>query len=397
VSLVAIGVVLVFDASFAQAAEMRLTGHDSWYFVKRQLAFAIAGMLGLLLAMRADLSFYRKLVPYAMVATIGLLVAVLIPGIGDGANGAARWIKVGPVKLQPSELAKLAVVLYLADALARQNKRVRYLGRGVVWHLLWVGVIAGLVLLEPDMGTAVVLTGIAFVMLFAAGALKRHLFGLGAFGMAGAAVLAAIEPYRWERIKVFLNPLSDYYGSGYQIVHSLIALATGGVRGVGLIEGREKYYLPAAHTDFIFATVAEEAGLIGGLILLAVFAYYTYRGLQIARDCRSTYGTLLAAGMTSVVAVQTVINVGVVASLVPATGVPLPFISYGGSSLFVALVSAGILLSVSRNLNEQMVEDAEANESSIDWGRHRGTYISRPVRRAGLPGERRIVRDTVRR
>lgn len=396
-ALLAIGVVLVFDSSYARAGEMRLTGNDSWYFVKRQLIFAVIGIFGMIAAMNIKLNSYRKLALPLMLASVGLLIAVLIPDVGVKVNGAMRWFQIGPVRLQPSEIAKLALILYLAHALARQNNRIRYFGRGVMRHLIWVGIIAGLVLVEPDMGTTIVLVGVAFIMLFTAGAMKRHLFGIGALGVSLVGLMIIIEPYRWARIKVFLDPTSDYYGAGYQITQSLMALGTGGLYGVGLVEGRAKHYLPAAHTDFILATLAEEAGLIGVTLLLMLFAILTYRGFAIAGSSRSSYGALLAVGVTSLIALQTVINVGVVTSLIPTTGVPLPFISYGGSSLVFTLIAVGILLSVSRNLNEQMVEDPESDESSADRRRDRRTYISRPVRRARIPRERTRVRATVRR
>lgn len=396
-ALLAIGVVLVFDASFARAGEMRLTGNDSWYFVKRQLVFAGVGLIAMLAAMRINLVWYRRLAVPLLVLSLGLLIAVLIPGVGVKVNGAMRWFQIGPVRVQPSELAKLAVILYLANALARQKNRVRYFGKGIMRHLVWVGLVGVLILVEPDMGTTVVLIGVTFVMLFVAGAMKRHLFGLASLGAVVGAALVLVEPYRWSRVKAFLDPTNDYYGIGYQITQSLIALGTGGWRGVGLVEGRGKYYLPAAHTDFILATLAEEAGLIGAALLLLIFAVFTYRGFEIAKHCKSPYGALLATGMTSLITLQAAINVGVVTSLIPATGVPLPFISYGGSSLVFTLMAAGVLLSVSRSLNEQMIEDPEADESSADRRRDRRAYISRPVRRTRIPRERTRVRTTVRR
>ena len=397
VALLFVGVILVFDASYARAAQMRFTGHDSWFFVKRQLLFATLGMFGLIAAMHFNLSFYRKIAKLTMVISIISLIAVFITGVGDDAGGASRWIGVGPFKVQPSEIAKLAVILYLADVLARQKNRIRYLWRGILRHLLWVGLIALLILKEPDMGTAIVLVGAAFAMFFAAGALKRHLLVLGGLLACGGGLLILFEPYRLARIKAFIDPMRYYYGTGYQIAHGLMALATGGIYGVGLVEGREKFYLPAAHTDYIFATVAEEAGLIGGLILLLLFGIFTYRGFQIARECKSPYGALLATGVTSVIALQTVINIGVVTSLIPATGVPLPFISYGGSSLVFTLILAGVLLSVSRNLNEQMIEDSESDENNTNRRRDRRAYISRTVGRTRVPRERTKVRTVVHR
>jgi len=375
VALVVLGVLMVFDASFAKAGDRGIG--DAWYFVKRQMVYAVVGFLGLFVAMRAHPLTFRRLTKVVLLVSIGLLVAVLVPGIGRTVNGAARWISIGPFRLQPSELAKLALVMYLADQFAAIGLKIRDVWT-VVRHMAVVVLIALLVLAEPDMGTAAAAVFTTAVMLYVAGAKKRHILCLGGVGVFAGALLALFEPYRFERILTWLDPWRDCYGSGYQIIHSLMAAATGGLAGVGLVEGREKFYLPAPHTDMVGATLAEEAGFIGMLVLLGLFVLFTYRGLCMGHRARSSYPSLLAIGITSMVSLQALINIAVFTASIPATGVPLPFISYGGSCLIVMLFGAGMVLSVSRHLDERMEEpESEANE---------GRHYRRGNGRAYLPG-----------
>lgn len=381
--LVTGGVVLVFDASYARMADAKWAGFDSWYMVKRQLIYAVTGLLVMYAVSRVRLSLFIKITLPLLFFSLVLLIAVMVPHVGYKVNGAYRWLKLGPISFQPSEFAKLALVLYLAGVCAKRNTRIRRLF-SVNWVIPAgvVGLIAICVFVEPDLGTALAIVGTCFIMLIAAGALKRHIFvlGFGGASLVGLAIL--VEPYRMDRIWTWLNPWRDRYGEGYQIIHSLIALGTGGLHGVGLCEGREKLYLPAASTDFIFATLGEEAGLIGGLLLLGAFMLLTYRGLEIARKSKSTYGNLLAVGVTSMITLQSIVNISVVSAAIPATGVPLPFISYGGSSLLFMLVGVGILLSISTQVNVE-IEERDLNESSIDGRRDRGAHLSRRKHRPG--------------
>lgn len=381
-ALVALGVLLVFDASYARTTHAKWANYDAWYMAKRQLAYAVIGLGAMLFVSRLRLTtFLRWTIPLVIVA-IGMLVAVLIPGVGHRMNGASRWIKIGPICFQPSELAKIALVFYLAGVLAQRKMRIRRLSSRWLTPLAVVGLAAGLVFVEPDLGTTIAIVGTCFVMLFAAGAMKRHLAGLACGGLGLVAVAVAVEPYRLERFYTWLNPWRDRYGDGYQIIHSLIALGTGGVTGVGFCEGREKHYLPAASTDFVFATLAEEAGLIGGLVLLGLFVLFAYRGLDIARRSQCSYSNLLAVGMTSVVCLQALINVAVVSSAIPATGVPLPFISYGGSCLVLTLVGVGVLLSVSGQTATNL-DERDLYENSLDGWRDGRAHLSGHKRRAG--------------
>lgn len=371
-----VGILLVFDASYATAADMKMTGGDAWYFVKRQIMFGIAGLGVMFLMLRIRLDLLKKSALPMLFASIALLGLVLF--IGVTANGARRWFPIGPFRFQPSEFAKFAMVIYLAAALSTQKFRVLKFSRGILIHLIFMGLVAGLVLIEPDMGTAALILMTSMVMLFVAGASRRHIFSLIGCAAVGGLALARINPERWERITTFLDPMKDYYGAGYQVVHSLVALGSGGLLGVGLCEGREKFYLPAAQTDFIASTLGEEAGLLGMLAVLALFLLFTYRGLSIANRAKNPYHALLAAGLTSMVSIQAAINIAVITSSMPATGVPLPFLSYGGSSLMFALMAAGLLLNISRHINS--MEDAgreDIDESYSDGGRDRRTHLPR--------------------
>jgi cell division protein FtsW len=313
-----------------------------------------------------------------LLIAIVMLILVLVPGIGRMSNGARRWFPIGPLRFQPSEFAKFAVIMYLAAALSGQKFRIRSFGSGLLVHLLFVGVVAGLVLIEPDMGTASLVVINAGIMFFVAGALKRHLVSLAASGVLAGGVLIAIDPERLSRLTTFINPMKDYYGNGYQVMHSLVALGSGGLLGVGLCEGREKFYLPAAQTDFIFATLGEEAGLLGALVVVGLFLLIAYRGLSIASRAKSPYYSILAVGLTSMICVQAIINICVVSSSMPATGVPLPFLSYGGSALMFALMAAGLLLNISRHAYsaaEVSLEDTD--EGYPNRGRDGRTHLSR--------------------
>ncbi|MCE5313613.1 MAG: putative lipid II flippase FtsW [Armatimonadota bacterium] len=390
------GVLLVFDASYAKTGDAKWANYDIWYMVKRQIMFAAAG-LGLMFAVsRVRLASLIKWTLPLLVVSLLLLVAVMVPGVGRRVNGAFRWIPIGPVNLQPSELAKIAVVLYLAGIFSRRKMRIRRLGEGWIAPALVVAVMCGLIVIEPDLGTTLAIVGTCFIMLYAAGAMKRHLVCILGTGAAAVGGLVLLEPYRLQRIWVWLNPWKDPYGDGYQVIHSLIALGTGGLTGVGLCEGREKLYIPAASTDFIFATLGEEAGLIGGIVLLAVFLLLVYRGLDVARRSKSTYGNLVAVGISSIIGLQAIVNVAVVSASIPATGVPLPFISYGGSSLISMMIAAGILLSVSRQVNVEL-EERDLYESSVDGRRNGRSRVSRGKRGGGSSRHRSGYRASVRR
>lgn len=352
-AMVFVGVWLVYDASYARAAESAMTGKDAWYYAKYQIVFALIGLIVMVVVSRVRLSTLRKVAPWLMAVSILMLILVLVPGIGHGANGARRWFRIWRLSVQPSEIAKIALVLYLAGFLSQGKNVVHHVSKKWIVPAMAAGATVVLILIEPDMGTAFAVVLMCFAMLFGAGVKKWQLGSLAVVGALGAWGAVLLEPYRMERIRVWLDPWKYRYDEGYQIVHSLIALGTGGLTGVGFCEGREKFYTPEAHTDMIFATLAEECGLFMCLGLLALFAFFVYKGLDVARRATNVYGNLVALGMTSMIGLQALTNIAVVSASIPATGVPLPFISYGGSAMVMTLAGVGIILSVSRRRPER--------------------------------------------
>jgi cell division protein FtsW len=346
-SLVVIGLVMVLSASSVRAYE---DYGSSFLFFLRQLAYAGVGAGAFLLTVRMRYPAWQRLCVPLLAISGALLVLVLLPGFGTVAGGSARWLQVGPVTIQPSEIAKLAVIAFSAALMSRRWRRLGDLRELVLPLAPVVGLICGLILLQPDMGTAVIIVASVFVLLFVAGARLKHLVvggaGLGALGFA----LMYVEGYRWARFVSFINPWSDPQGSGYQTIQSLIALTSGGPLGVGLGASRQKWsYVPNAHTDFIFAIIGEELGLVGALVVLALFGALLYAGVRIALRAPDTFGRLLAVGICGWFGVQAVVNLGAVTGLLPITGVPLPFVSFGGSSLVVSMAAVGVLVSVARS------------------------------------------------
>ncbi|HYQ81687.1 MAG TPA: putative lipid II flippase FtsW [Anaeromyxobacteraceae bacterium] len=343
--LTALGAVMVYSAS-AVTAEARV--HDQFWYLKRQLGAAAIGFGLMVAVVRLG---YRRLEPLAgpfLLATLAALVLVMIPGVGRSAGGARRWLDLGPVAFQPAEAAKVALVLWLARSLPRQRDKVRLFSVGFLPHALLTGVMVVLVLLERDLGTAVLLVLLLFAMLFAAGARLGFLLGALLAAAPVAWTLVAGTPYRMQRIAAFLDPWQHRDGVGFQIVESLIGIGNGGWLGQGLGEGKGKlFYLPAAHTDFIAAVVAEETGLMGVTLVLGLYGVLVWRGLRAARDAADGFGCFAALGVTTLIAAQALVNLAVVFGLLPTKGLTLPFVSYGGSSLMTLLLAAGVLASVS--------------------------------------------------
>jgi cell division protein FtsW len=342
--LVAFGLVMVYSASSARAL---LSADAPSYYLKRQAIYAVMGLVALVILSRFDFHRLRHATQPLLAVTFVLLVAVL--AIGTAVNGARRWIPIGFMNFQPSELAKLVLALWTAALLARRPAP-RTLGElakpiGVV-----VGLACALILIEPDLGTAIAIAIMVSAILVVSGTRLRLL--ASAAGIATSVVLLAIwlEPYRRERIFSFLDPWHDPQGAGFQSVQSMIALGSGGFFGVGLGESVQKiYYLPEASTDMIFAIVGEELGLIGAMGVIAAFAVFAYAGFNIALHCRDPFGKRLAAGITALICGQAAVNVSAVMGIAPLTGIPLPFVSYGGSSLVVGLAAVGILLNIASN------------------------------------------------
>ncbi|MDQ7793956.1 MAG: putative lipid II flippase FtsW [bacterium] len=345
-ALVGLGLIMVFSASMAKANELY---GDAAYFFKRQFLWALLGGAAMLVTMRVDYRRYRELAGPLLLVTVILLLVVLLPGVGREVHGSRRWLGFGSLGLQPSELAKLAVVVYAAVGLARRPDQV---GRFVTGILPWIALISVLFLLvlqQPDLGTAIAIAGSLFFLLFMAGARLGHLGALVAAALPVLAWAVVSAEYRLRRLIAHLRPFDDPLGSGFHIIQSLYALGTGRIFGVGLGQSVQKYfYLPEQHTDFIFAILGEELGLIGGLVVILLFVVFAWRGYRAALTAPDTLGCLLAAGMTTMVVLQAVINIGVVTATLPITGIPLPFVSFGGNSLLFSMMGVGVLLNVSR-------------------------------------------------
>ena len=340
------GLVMVLSASSVQA----LRNHgSSWYFFNRQLLWVIIGTVALIATSRVDYRRWRTIAVPVLGVSIALMVLVLVPGLGIKVSGSSRWLGGGPFRLQPSELAKLGILLFSADLLARRHDKMhdwRSTTRPVIGFFGLIGV---LLLAQPDLGTTLVTGCIVFGVLFLAGTPMTWMGGLGAMAAALTLLLAKIEPYRWRRMTSFLNPFADASNTGYQAAQGRIAMATGGLSGVGLGASRAKWgFLPAAHTDFIFAIIGEELGLLGSLSVLILFATFAFLGARAALRAPDRFGFLLAGGVTAWVLGQAVINIGAVVGLLPITGVPLPFVSSGGSSLIPMMAGLGMLLNVTR-------------------------------------------------
>ena len=344
--LIAIGLVMVFSASSATAYA---TYHDTAYFLKRQLIWlAIGGGLAYA-AYRIDYTKLKRISPALVGVTVVLLVLTLIPHVGLQTGGARRWLGASFLSFQPSELAKLTLVLFLAAKLSTLGPSIRSLVRGVVPALLVAALLAVPILLEPDMGTASLLMFTAFGMLFCAGARIEHI-ALAALALLPPVALAVgASAYKRARILAFLDPWKDAQNTGFHIVQSLLALGSGGILGLGLGASRQKFfYLPEAHTDFIFAVLGEELGLLGTLIVLALFATFAVRAFLLAQRTTDRFGFFLIVGCALLVVIQAFINIGVVTSSWPVTGVPLPFISFGGTSLIVSLIAVALIMNVAR-------------------------------------------------
>jgi cell division protein FtsW len=346
IALLGLGLVMVWSASSAHAQEVH---GNAYHFLVRQVLWAVLGLTAMVAAMRID---YRKLrqpaVVYGVViaSTLLLIVVLFLKPVND----AHRWIRLGELSFQPAELAKLALVLFLAYHLERKQDRVNDFLPSLFPALLLLGWFAFLVLIQPDLGSAATLVLIGCVMLLLAGVRLRHFVALAIPALLVAYQAVMLAPYRRDRIEAFLNPWSDARGSGYQIIQSMIAVGTGGFTGVGLMEGRQKlFYLPYPYSDFIYAVIGEELGLLGALAVVAAFVFFLWRGLRAAWRAPDAFGFYLASGLTLAVVLQALINMSVVLGLLPTKGIPLPFISAGGSSLVLTLLGVGLVLNVSQH------------------------------------------------
>lgn len=346
-ALLLLGLIMILSASSVSSFA---TYGSSFLYFKKQLLWAVFGVVAFVAFSRIDYHRLRGF-GYVLVALCTLLLlAVLIPGVGIVAGGSSRWLGAGPFSFQPSELAKLALILFAADVFSRKDESsLQELSHTLLPLIPVLGVLAVLVIAQPDMGTTLVLGFIGMGMLFVAGSPVRYLVPMSALGAALATAAALSEPYRRARVLAFLNPWADPLNTGYHTIQSLIALGSGGWLGVGLGASRQKWsYIPNAHTDFIFAILGEEMGLLGTLIVLGLFGFLVYLGIRVAQRAPDRFGMLIATGVTLWVGFQAIVNIGAVTASMPVTGVPLPLVSFGGSSLLITLTAMGILTNIAR-------------------------------------------------
>ncbi len=346
-SLLAIGVIMVYSASAVLAFH---DYGDSYYYVKRQIIFAVLGIIAMYVTMNMDYWVWKKVAHLVLIVSLVLLVIVLIPGVGVIRGGARSWLGISSFGIQPSEFAKLGLIIFLAKMLSDYKKtQITFFVKGLLPPLTYIGAAFALIMLQPDLGTGAVLVGAAIIIIYVAGAKMSHLMGLASIGALGLVALIAAAPYRLQRITAFLDPWQDPLGSGYQAIQSLYAIGPGGLIGLGLGMSRQKYsYLPEPQTDFIFSIVAEELGFIGGATVILLFLLLIWRGMRTAITAPDHFGSLLATGIVGIIAVQVIINIGVVIGMMPVTGITLPLISAGGSSLTLMLTAIGILINISR-------------------------------------------------
>lgn len=364
-ALVIIGLVMLYSSSFAIAAEKY---GSPMFFLGKQLLWVVIGAVGALITMRLDYRFWRRYSVVGMAVVIVLLIAVrVLPApLSEEINGAKRWITLGPISIQPSQLGYLVFAVYIADWLSKRGQKLRQVAYGLVPFATIMGVLAGLIMLEPDMGTAVVLVLVGAIVFVVAGADLKQIALAGVLSGGIFFLFARFSPYRWARISAFVDPWSAPSDVGYHLIHNLMALGSGGFFGVGLGQGLQKFqWLPSPHTDSIFAVIGEELGLLGCLLFVGLFLWIAYRGFTISLRAPDRYGLLLGVGLTTWLSFQGLLNMGVVAGLLPFTGLTLPFVSYGGSSLACCMAATGLLINLSCHARKR--EDARADLGRGHW------------------------------
>lgn len=336
---------MVFSSS---AVTSNIRYGDAYYFFKKQLIWAVIGLFVMIFAMKLNFTRLRSLaVPLMVIAFISLLL--VITPLGVEVKGSSRWLGLGPLRFSPSELTKLAIVLFMAKSLENNLDHIDSFKNGILPYLLILAAVCGLIMAQPDLGTSVAIAGTVFFMLMVAGAKSSHLIGLMMGGIAAVSAAIYFASYRMERFVAFLNPWKYASDEGFQTIQSLYALGSGGLFGMGLGRSRQKFfYLPEQHTDFIFAIMGEELGFIGVSVVVMLFLLFAWRGFKIAMNAPDNFSSILAAGLTIMVILQAIINIGVVSGALPVTGITLPFISYGGTSLLFSMTAVGLLLNISR-------------------------------------------------
>lgn len=349
VVLLSAGVVMVYSASAIVAADRF---NDPYFFLKKQLFWAAIGAAALWGALKLDYRRLERLVLPGLIVAVVLLILALLPPFGQAINGTRRWIRLGPVSFQPVELAKLALAVYLAAFLARKRDKLDDFWHGFLPPLAVAGGLAGLVLLQPDLGNCLTLLALTFALLFLGGSRLSHLAVVLVSALPLLALAIYVAPYRMRRIFAFMDPWADPRGSGFQIIQSWLALGGGGLLGRGIGESRQKlFYLPESHTDFVFAIIGEELGFVGAVAIVALFVVLVWRGLRVGLRAPDLFGAYLALGITVLIATEALVNLGAVTGLMPTKGLPLPLISFGGSALLVTMLSLGVLLNISQHAN----------------------------------------------
>lgn len=370
--LVGFGLVMLYSASGVMASQK--LGSD-FYLVRNQLTKLGLGLGLMFVGLKINYHWYKRLIVPIFGAALVMLLLVAIPGIGTIQNGARRWFSLGGMSFQPAEVAKIAAVMYLAYSVSKKRERMKSFSVGLLPHMIMIGLMVGLLMLQPDFGSSVILISMMMIMLFVSGARISYLMGLSFLGVIGAYLAISSRQYRMDRVMAFLDPWSHRKGIGYQISESLIAIGSGGVSGKGLGNGTGKLgYVPELWNDFIGTIVAEELGLMGVLVLVALFITFIWRGLKIAFNCEDDFGKYLAFGITSMFGLQATANLCVVTGLLPTKGLTLPFVSFGGSSLIMAMFATGILLNISQNSPDtwQLKRDQwRERKESMRWEKKR--------------------------
>ena len=345
--LILFGLIMIYSSSSIWAM---YKFNDSFKYVKQQALFIFVGIILVLAISKINYRVYHDHATKIFFVCIVLLILVLIPGIGSVRNGSRSWFGIGAFGIQPSEFAKIGLIILTSKYLSKSNKFVKDIKRGVIPILGVLFLVFGLIMLQPDFGTGMIIVVSILAMLFIAGVNIKFFIGLGSIGVIGIIVLIAIAPYRMDRITSFIDPWSDPLGTGFQIIQSLYAIGPGGLLGMGFLKSRQKqFYLPEPQTDFIFSIISEEFGVLGVIIVSTLFLLLLWLGIKIALNAKDNFAKLLAFGLTFQMLIQAVMNLMVVIGLIPVTGVTLPFLSYGGSSLLVSMVSIGIILNISKN------------------------------------------------
>lgn len=359
VILVFLGVMMVFSSSYYYAMAI---WENKFLFLKKEILWVVLGFISMGITMNIDYHFWRRISWPLFITSLVLLLLLFTP-LGVKINGARRWLDIGPTTLMPSEFAKFALIVFVSDQLVKRRRYLHLFKEGMAPFLGIIAIYAGLIILQPNLSTAITISLVIIVMIYVAGVRISHLLALGVGGISAIILAIATSEYRMKRFTTFLDPFKDTKGDGYQVVQSLYALGTGGIFGVGLGQSTlNKLYIPEPQNDFIFATIGEELGWVGSVVIIMIFLTLIYRGIKIAINAPDLFGSLLATGITALVGIQVMINLAVATSSMPVTGLPLPFISYGGNFLFLLLTLMGILLNISRQTVERHDRGVEGIE-----------------------------------